>query len=115
MEYSKVVRYRAKGSTIDTLNSRHGKPIGWLCIKDNVFGWSLHELDESDRQWFTDQSEQTTNTYRIVSDKGNTSLVRMSPKHGTAYFFDNEFYEKTDLIAFECKGYAVLKLFFDIL
>ncbi len=66
-----------------------------------------------DVAWFNEKNESLKRVYRLVSDSGNTTLAKFTQKHGTVFFFDNLFYERTDCIAFEFQGVPVAKMLFD--
>jgi hypothetical protein len=113
MEYASTVKFRGERKSVDPANGKYGKPVGWFRTKENPGGWTMYNLDATDKAWFESQSEFTARTFRIVSWNDHTSIVRFSKKFGTVYFFDNVQYENTDLIMFEFDGVKLTRLYFD--
>ena len=113
MEYAATVQTRKQGSTQDLSFGKFGNPVGYFRTKENPSGWAMYNLDEMDLFWFKGRNESINRVFRIVSDKGNTTLVKFTQKFGTVYFFDNLFYESTDCIAWIVKGVKIDALFFD--
>jgi len=113
MKLSSVVQYRQDRPSEDVALGKYGIPVGWFRTTENLCGWTIYNLDTCDLAWFESQKEDIDRVYRVVSHNNHTSLVKFTKKMGTVYFFDNAFYESTDLIAFEIQGVKVAALYLD--
>jgi len=113
MDYAKTVTTRTTGKTHDLADGTNGPPLGWFRTRENPAGWAMYAPHPWDIAWFNSKNESLNRVYRLVSDRGHTTLVKFTKKHGTVFFFDNGIYEGTDLIIFECQGVPVTRLLFD--
>ena len=118
LKAGKRVFLREPGSKSSTDSSKvgrkYGEPLGWFATKDNMaFGWTIYELDNADKAWFSSEKVSTKGVFRIVSHNGNTTLVKFDLSKNKVWFFDNEEYEKTNDIVFEKKPVTFDRLFID--
>lgn len=104
-EISSIIEFRADSSrVIDPAKGKEGKPIAFFSTRKNVAGWSIYALSDFDRQWLKDKGVDTSNVYRIYSDHGTTTLVKINLKRALVYFFDNEHFMDTDETRFQRRG-----------
>ena len=76
--------------------------VGWFRNAYNPAGWHIFPLDTYTDEWLKNHDINTSNVFRILSDDGNSCIVRININTCRVLWFNNQYYEDTDIPAFEC-------------
>jgi len=105
IENTKRVFLREKGRSttmsVDNSMVKGSILLGWFSTSRNVGGWGVYTLSSFDERWMKDEKVNTKNLFRVLSDKGNTSIVKLNLVKGTFAFIDNEVLVSSDVVKFE--------------